>query len=70
MATETYPDPAAWAERQTDAGTRPAYELPVPLDEQEEPDLDSLDTGEAFVIAVVIGGWIWLAVAWVMGWLA
>jgi hypothetical protein len=34
----TYPDPAHWAEKQTDAGTRPAVPIPAPVDDQPQDE--------------------------------
>lgn len=71
----TYADPAAWAERQTDAGTRDPLADRGSVDDQpydeetREYDDDELLDPDTVVLAAGIGCAIWVGVMAAMGWL-
>lgn len=66
-----YADPAAWAEKYTDAGTRDAHADPGPIDDvpYDDDELGDL-SADACVVWAAVGGWCWLVIAYAAGWLA
>jgi hypothetical protein len=61
-----YPDPAAWAERDTDAGTFDPY-APSHPDNDAEPDDSPMD---AVIVWAAVGTGFWLCFMAFVGWLA
>lgn len=67
----TYADPARWAERDTDAGTKPVIDIGPHVDDVPyEEELDELLDPDVAVFWAGIGCICWLVVAWINGWIA